>query len=37
MRMFGPTGNPRAENLFVVESYLQHREGLRFKVKAAPV
>jgi DNA-binding phage protein len=35
MRMFGPTGNPRAENLFEVVSYLQHREGLRFKVKPA--
>jgi DNA-binding phage protein len=36
MRMFGPTGNPRAENLFEVVSFLQHREGVRFKVKATP-
>ena len=36
MRMFGPSGNPRAENLFEVVSFLQHREGVRFKVKAAP-
>ncbi|PYT26658.1 MAG: transcriptional regulator [Acidobacteria bacterium] len=36
MRMLGPTGNPRAENLFEVVSFLQHREGVRFQVKAAP-
>jgi DNA-binding phage protein len=35
MRMFGPAGNPRAENLFEVVSLLQHREGVRFKVKAS--
>jgi DNA-binding phage protein len=35
MRMFGPGGNPRAENLFEVVSFLQHREGVRFKVKAS--
>lgn len=35
MRMFGPAGNPRAENLFEVVSFLQHREGVRFKVKAS--
>lgn len=35
MRMFGPTGNPRAENLFEVISFLQHREGVRFKVRAS--
>jgi DNA-binding phage protein len=33
MRMFGPGGNPRAENLFEVVSFLQHREGVRFKVR----
>ena len=33
MRMFGPTGNPRADNLFEVVSFLQHREGVRFKIK----
>ena len=36
MRMLGPTGNPRAENLFEVVSFLQHREVVRFQVKAAP-
>jgi hypothetical protein len=35
MRMLGPTGNPRAENLFVIVSFLQNREGVRFQVKAA--
>jgi DNA-binding phage protein len=35
MRMLGPTGNPRADNLFVVVSFLQHREGVRFQLKAA--
>jgi DNA-binding phage protein len=33
MRMFGPTGNPRADNLFEVLSFLQHRERVRFKIK----
>jgi DNA-binding phage protein len=36
MRMLGPTGNPRADNLFEVVSFLQYREGLRFQLKAAP-
>ena len=36
MRMLGPAGNPRADNLFEVVSYLQHREGVRFQVKTAP-
>jgi DNA-binding phage protein len=36
MRMLGPTGNPRAANLFEVVVFLQHREGVRFHVKAAP-
>src|SRR5476651_559902 len=35
MRMLGPTGNPRAENLFEIVGFLQHREGVRFQVKAA--
>ncbi len=35
MRMFGPSGNPRADNLFEVVSFLQRREGVRFHVKAA--
>jgi DNA-binding phage protein len=37
MRMLGPTGNPRAGNLFDVVSFLQQREGVRFHVKAAPI
>ena len=37
MRMLGPTGNPRAENLFDVLSFLQQREGVRFHVKTGPV
>jgi DNA-binding phage protein len=37
MRMLGPTGNPRAGNLFEVVSFLQRREGVRFHVKAAPI
>ena len=35
MRMLGPAGNPRANNLFEIVSFLQYREGLRFEVKAA--
>jgi DNA-binding phage protein len=35
MRMLGPAGNPRADNLFVVVSFLQRSEGLRFQLKAA--
>jgi DNA-binding phage protein len=35
MRMLGPAGNPRADNLFVVVSFLQRRAGVRFQVKAA--
>src|ERR1700678_2505824 len=35
MRMLGPAGNPRANNRFEIVSLLQHREGLRFEVKAA--
>src|SRR6202162_1930934 len=36
MRMLGPRGNPRADNLFEVVSFLQHREGVRFQLKASP-
>jgi DNA-binding phage protein len=36
MRMLGPTGNPRAANLFEIVSFLQHREGVRFHIKAEP-
>lgn len=35
MRMLGPTGNPRAANLFEIVSDLQHREGVRFQVKSS--
>ena len=35
MRMLGPTGNPRADNLFEIVSFLQRREGVRFEIKAA--
>jgi DNA-binding phage protein len=34
MRMLGPTGNPRASNLLEVVSFLQHREGVHFRVQA---
>jgi DNA-binding phage protein len=33
MRMLGPSGNPRADNLFEIVSFLQHREGVRFQLK----
>jgi DNA-binding phage protein len=35
MRMFGPSGNPRADNLFGVVSFLQRRERVRFEVRPA--
>ncbi|MGC2760953.1 MAG: hypothetical protein WA206_06565 [Candidatus Binatus sp.] len=35
MRMLGPAGNPRADNLFEIVSFLQHREGVRFEIKAS--
>ena len=35
MRMLGPAGNPRADNLFEIVSFLQRREGVRFEIKAA--
>jgi DNA-binding phage protein len=35
MRMLGPAGNPRADNLFEIVSFLQRREGVRFEVKTA--
>ena len=34
MRMFGPNGNPQAQNLFEVIGRLQEREGLHLKVQA---
>jgi DNA-binding phage protein len=33
MRMLGPSGNPRADNLFEIVSFLQSREGVRFHVR----
>ncbi|NEW93402.1 transcriptional regulator [Rhodopseudomonas sp. BR0M22] len=32
IRMFGPSGNPQAKNLFSVIGYLQDRAGLELKV-----
>lgn len=34
MRMFGPKGNPRADNLFQVIKHLQTREGIQLEVAA---
>ena len=34
MRMFGPSGNPQARNLFEIIGHLQKREGFHFKVRA---
>lgn len=36
-QMFGPNGNPTASNLFEVVAYLQRAEGVRFKVRCAPL
>jgi DNA-binding phage protein len=33
MRMLGPSGNPRADNLFGIIALLQEREGLRFDLR----
>jgi DNA-binding phage protein len=33
MRMLGPTGNPRADNLFEIVGFLQTREGVRLRVR----
>jgi DNA-binding phage protein len=35
MRMLGPAGNPRADNLFEIVSFLQRREGVRFDIKSS--
>ena len=32
MRMFGPKGNPRADNLFQIIRHLQTLEGIRLEV-----
>jgi DNA-binding phage protein len=37
MRMLGPSGNPRADNLLQIVRFLQQHEGVRFQIKAAPV
>jgi DNA-binding phage protein len=34
MRMFGPSGNPTAENLLAVISLLQAKTGVRLQVRA---
>ena len=34
MRMFGPSGNPQARNLFEIIGHLQKREGVRLEVRA---
>ena len=34
MRMFGPSGNPQARNLFEVISRIQQHEGVQLEVKA---
>jgi DNA-binding phage protein len=36
MRMLGRGGNPRADNLFGIVSFLQRREGVRFEVRVPP-
>jgi len=35
MRMLGPSGNPQARNLFAILRYLQRKEGVRLRVRAA--
>lgn len=35
MRMFGPSGNPRADNLFAIIRLLQDETGVHIAVKAA--
>jgi DNA-binding phage protein len=37
MRMFGPTGNPNAENLMAVLTVLRAECGVSLRVEAAPV
>ncbi len=37
MGMLGPAGNPRADNLFEVVSFLRQRQDVRFRVKTASV
>ena len=33
MRMFGPTGNPQARNLFDVIGHIQRHEGVQLRVR----
>jgi DNA-binding phage protein len=33
-QMFGPKGNPTANNLFEIVAYLQRAEGVRFEVRS---
>jgi DNA-binding phage protein len=35
MRMFGPKGNPRTDNLFSVLTHLQAQTGIQLEVRAA--
>ena len=35
MRMLGPSGNPHVSNLFAIVAYLQKKERVRFKLRAA--
>ena len=35
IRMFGPSGNPLAKNLFLVVACLQRTEGIRLQVRHA--
>lgn len=37
IRMFGPSGNPQARNLFSVVSYLQKQAGLKLHVTTGPL
>jgi len=37
MRMLGPQGNPQAQNLFEIVSYLLNQEGIQFELRAATV
>jgi DNA-binding phage protein len=34
-QMFGPNGNPTANNLFEIVAYLQQAEGVRFELRVA--
>jgi DNA-binding phage protein len=37
MRMLGPKGNPRADNLFEIVGFLQQHERMRFQIRALTV